>query len=65
VSDRQSAEFVQRFYGFLANGSAATDALRLAQLDAMKRGVPPRDWAAFVLTGDGFVRVGTTTTASH
>ncbi|HMI59180.1 MAG TPA: CHAT domain-containing protein, partial [Gemmatimonadaceae bacterium] len=65
VSDRQSAEFVQRFYGFLANGAAATDALRLAQLDAMQRGVPPRDWAAFVLTGDGFVRVGTTTTASH
>ncbi|MDQ2765666.1 MAG: CHAT domain-containing protein [Gemmatimonadota bacterium] len=65
VSDRQSAEFVQRFYGYLAGGAAATDALRLAQIDAMKRGVPPRDWAAFVLTGDGFVRVGATTTASH
>ncbi|HEV7703007.1 MAG TPA: CHAT domain-containing protein [Gemmatimonadaceae bacterium] len=65
VSDRQSAEFVQRFYGYLAGGVAATDALRLAQVDAMKRGVSPRDWAAFVLTGDGFVRVGATTTASH
>ncbi|MDQ2765662.1 MAG: CHAT domain-containing protein [Gemmatimonadota bacterium] len=59
VNDRASAEFVRRFYGFLAKGVAATDALRLAQLDAMQRGVPPRDWAAFVLTGDGFVRVGT------
>ncbi|HEV7703003.1 MAG TPA: CHAT domain-containing protein, partial [Gemmatimonadaceae bacterium] len=58
VDDRASAEFVRRFYGFLAKGMAATDALRLAQLDAMQRGVAPRDWAAFVLTGDGFVRVG-------
>jgi CHAT domain-containing protein/tetratricopeptide (TPR) repeat protein len=65
VSDRESAEFVQRFYGYLASGAAATDALRLAQLEAMKRGAPPRDWAAFVLTGDGFVRVGAATTASH
>jgi CHAT domain-containing protein len=65
VNDRASAEFVRRFYGFLASGVAATDALRLAQLDAIQRGVPPRDWAAFVLTGDGFVRVGAATTASH
>lgn len=65
VNDRASAEFVRRFYGFLASGVAATDALRLAQLDAIQRGVLPRDWAAFVLTGDGFVRVGATTTASH
>ena len=65
VSDRGSEEFVRRFYGFLASGATATDALRLTQLDAMKREVPPRDWAAFVLTGDGFVRVGAVTTASH
>jgi len=65
VSDRASAEFVNRFYGFLASGVAATDALRLAQLDAIQRGSPPRDWAAFVLTGDGFVRVGAATTASR
>jgi CHAT domain-containing protein len=61
VNDAASAEFVKRFYGFLASGVAATDALRLAQLDAIQRGVPPRDWAAFVLTGDGFVRVGAST----
>jgi tetratricopeptide (TPR) repeat protein len=61
VNDLASAKFVNRFYGFLASGVAATDALRLAQLDAIQRGVPPRDWAAFVLTGDGFVRVGAAT----
>jgi CHAT domain-containing protein/tetratricopeptide (TPR) repeat protein len=58
VNDRASAEFVKRFYGFLASDMPATDALRLTQLDAIERGVPTRDWAAFVLTGDGFVRVG-------
>ena len=57
VNDRASAEFVRRFYDFLASGVAATDALRLAQLDAIQRGMAPRDWAAFELTGDGFVQV--------
>lgn len=61
VSDRGSAEFVQRFYGFLASGVAATDALRLAQLDAIHRSAATRDWGAFVLTGDGFVRLGAVT----
>ena len=63
VSDRGSAEFVERFYRFLASGVTATDALRLAQLDAIQRGAPAREWAAFVLTGDGFVRVGAAATA--
>ena len=61
VNDRASAEFVTRFYGFLASGSTATEALRLAQLDAIRREQPTRDWAAFVLTGDGFVRVSAAT----
>jgi CHAT domain-containing protein len=64
VNDRSSEEFVTRFYGFLASGSTAAEALRLAQLDAIRRERPTRDWAAFVLTGDGFVRV-TAATASR
>jgi CHAT domain-containing protein len=63
VNDRASADFVQRFYGFLARGSTAADALRLAQIDAIQRGVPTRDWAPFVLTGDGFVRVSAPATS--
>ncbi|MGE5729724.1 MAG: CHAT domain-containing protein, partial [Gemmatimonas sp.] len=63
VNDRASAEFVKRFYGFLASGHTAADALRSAQLDAIKREMPTRDWAAFVLTGDGFVRPGATPTS--
>jgi tetratricopeptide (TPR) repeat protein len=63
VSDRGSAEFVESFYKFLSRGEAATDALRMAQLDAIRHGAPPRDWAAFVLTGDGFVRLGAAATS--
>jgi tetratricopeptide (TPR) repeat protein len=61
VNDRAAGEFVKGFYGFLASGSTATEALRLAQLDAIRRKLPTRDWAAFVLTGDGFVRVSAAT----
>ena len=63
VSDRGSAEFVQSFYRFLASGMRATDALRGAQLESIAHGAPPRDWAAFELTGDGFVRLGPSATS--
>lgn len=63
VSDRGSAEFVQSFYRFLASGMRATDALRGAQLESIAHGAPPRDWAAFELTGDGFVRLGRSATS--
>jgi hypothetical protein len=33
------------------------DALRAAKLDAIRREVPPRVWAAFVTVGDPMVRV--------
>lgn len=61
VSDRQSAQFVRGFYRHLARGVRAADALRLAQLEAIRNGAPPRDWAAFELTGDGFVRLAAAT----
>lgn len=57
VSDRGSAAFVRSFYRYLASGIRAADALRLAQLESIRNGAPPRDWAAFELTGDGFVRL--------
>jgi CHAT domain-containing protein/tetratricopeptide (TPR) repeat protein len=63
VSDRGSADFVQSFYRFLASGMRATDALRSAQLESIAHGAPPRDWAAFELTGDGFVRLGRSATS--
>jgi len=61
VSDRRSAEFVQGFYRHLASGVRAADALRLAQLESIGSGAQPSDWAAFELTGDGFVQLGAAT----
>mgnify|MGYP001548716732 CR=1 FL=1 len=63
VSDRGSAEFVESFYRYLSSGMPAADALRAAQLNAIQRGALLRDWAAFELTGDGFVRLSPSATS--
>jgi hypothetical protein len=57
ISDRRSVPFVEAFYRALADGQQAGDALRSAKLDAVRRGVPMRDWAAFTLVGDPTMRV--------
>jgi len=49
VDDRASFELVRIFYDQLAGGAA--QALRQAQLEAMKQYAHPFAWAAFVLTG--------------
>jgi CHAT domain-containing protein len=56
IGDRSSAEFMRRFYGELASGQNAAEALRSAKLESA-RSMPPRDWAAFVLNGDAGVRI--------
>lgn len=45
------------FYRALAEGHPVDDALRLAELEAMRRGAPPREWATFAVTGDPTVHV--------
>ncbi|HXY31572.1 MAG TPA: CHAT domain-containing protein [Gemmatimonadaceae bacterium] len=62
VSDRSSVALVEGFYRALASGAAASDALRSAQLEALRHRAPTRDWAAFELTGNGFVRPATRAT---
>ncbi len=44
-------------YGELAAGNTIGDAVRTAKIAAIKRGAPPRDWAAFVVVGDPMVHV--------
>jgi CHAT domain-containing protein len=53
VEDRATADFMQVFYGGLGEGASKADALRAAKRSFIKKGMPPRDWAAFVLNGDG------------
>lgn len=57
IGDRRTVTFVQAFYRSLARGLPVDDALRAAKLDALRRGAPSREWAAFVAMGDPTVRV--------
>ena len=52
VDDRTTADLMQRFYERLADGASKADALRQAKLILLDSS-PPRDWASFVLIGDG------------
>jgi len=53
VEDESSSFLMQRFYTHLRAGEGRAEALRQAQGEARGRFPHPRDWAAFVLTGDG------------
>ncbi|HEX2781607.1 MAG TPA: CHAT domain-containing tetratricopeptide repeat protein [Gemmatimonadaceae bacterium] len=57
ISDRATVPFVEAFYSGMARGLPVAEALRAAKLDAMRRGAPPRDWAAFTAVGDPFAIV--------
>lgn len=60
VDDRSTARLMDRFYDRAAHGLPAAAALRAAQLEVIGRD-PYRtapQWAAFVITGDGAVRLG-------
>ena len=49
--------FIQAFYEALTRSLPVGDALREAKLEALGRGVPPREWAAFTTVGDPLVSV--------
>ncbi len=53
VDDLGARQFVTAFYGALRKGSARDEALVQAREVCRRNGMPPRDWAAFVLTGVG------------
>lgn len=57
IRDRATVPFVEDFYAALARGLPVGDALRAAKLDAIKRGAPTADWAAFTVVGDPLARV--------
>lgn len=57
IGDRATVPFIAAFYGALAAGHPVASALRVAKLDAIQRGVPPSEWAAFTVVGDPFAQV--------
>jgi CHAT domain-containing protein len=52
VPDRETSLLMQDFYTRYANGDDPAEALRAAKLELEHQGLPPRDWAAFVLNGE-------------
>jgi CHAT domain-containing protein/tetratricopeptide (TPR) repeat protein len=56
VTDRSTADLMERFYRALRNGMPVSGALRQAKLAELRSAVPssrhPSRWAAFVLQGD-------------
>lgn len=57
ISDRGTVPLVRAFYDALARGLPVTDAMRAAKLDAIARGAPASEWAAFQVVGDPLVQV--------
>ena len=57
IGDRSTVQLVDEFYEAMAMGQPVAQALRTAKLAAIRRGAPPRDWAAFTVVGDPEARV--------
>ena len=57
VGDRSTVGFMEAFYRHLAKGQSVGDALRSAKLEAIRRGAPAREWAAFVSVGDPLIEI--------
>ncbi|WP_181391976.1 CHAT domain-containing protein [Deinococcus irradiatisoli] len=51
VLDAETGTLMADFYARYVQGTEAAEALRQSKLDLMERGLPPRDWAAFLLSG--------------
>ncbi len=57
IRDRSTLPFVRALYRSLAAGQPVGDALRSAKLDAIARGRPVAEWAAFLSVGDPMLRL--------
>jgi CHAT domain-containing protein len=57
IGDRSAARFVESFYRQMARREPAGEALHRAKLEAIRAGMAPRDWAAFVIVGDPLIQV--------
>lgn len=57
IGDRSVVPFVDRFYAAMAAGRRVDDALREAQVAAIRDGVSIADWGSFSVIGDGGLRV--------
>jgi len=54
IDDKDNAEFLEKFYEFMANGIASSDALRRTKLYFAKNNYPPSMWGAYIYYGNDF-----------
>ncbi len=63
IGDRSAVPMVYAIYRGIAAGLPVAEALRRAEAEAVRRGAPVREWAAFALIGDPLARVALETPA--
>jgi len=51
IDDKSTAIFMENFYKNLKKNEDIADSLKNAQIEMIRRGYEPYDWAAFTLTG--------------
>ena len=57
IGDRSTVDFVDDFYRAMVGGRSVAEALQAAKVAALRRGAPPREWAAFTVIGDPMLTV--------
>ncbi len=57
VEDRRAAVLIDLLYREMSRGQTVAGALREAKRSLARAGAPPRDWAGFVVVGDGQVTI--------
>jgi CHAT domain-containing protein len=51
IEDKSSAIFMSIFYKKLKKNESVADSLKETQVEMIRRGYAPYDWAAYILTG--------------
>ena len=54
LDDKENAEFLEKFYGLMAEGLASSDALYQTKLYFAKQNYSPSMWGAYVYYGSDF-----------
>ena len=54
IDDKENAEFLEKFYSFMANGLSSSDALRKTKLYFAENHYSPSMWGAYVYYGNDF-----------
>jgi hypothetical protein len=54
IDDKENAEFLEKFYEFMAEGLASSDALHQTKLYFANKNYSPSMWGAYIYFGNDF-----------